>query len=157
MFIRDAMVSRPLVVRPQTSLTEFVDAVLASSQTTATVIDADSKVVGIISLQDVCHAIGPAYLDAHAELGGFVHEGYFDEKFEELERRTVSEIMTRDVTTVEPGEAVIRAVIMFAQLNRKSLPVIEDGRFAGTVTRRSVFRCVRRPKSDSGRPEEESP
>ena len=143
MLIRTAMVPSPLIVNPDTSVAEFVDEVLGTDQTTATVVSPDSKVLGIVSVTDVFRASVPKYVGADLHLLGALRDGYFNEKFEDLEHVPVSTVMATDVDTVSPDDDVTKAFSLFVHGNRKMLPVTEDGRFIGTVTRRSVLWSIR--------------
>jgi CBS domain-containing protein len=143
MLIRTAMVPNPLIVRADTSVVEFVDEVLGTDQTTATVVSPDSEVLGIISVTDVFRAAVPRYLGADSHLLGALHDGYFNEKFDELKAVPVSAIMATEVDTVSPDDEVTKAFSLFVYENRKTLPVVENGKFIGTVTRRSVLWSIR--------------
>ena len=142
MLVRDAMLPTPLLVAPETSVLELCTMVLDCNQTTATVVDSTSHLCGIVSVQDVFHRILPHYVDMDSRLAGLMHEGYFEEKFAAFKHLTVGEIMTKEVDTLRPGDAVIEAVGMFYRKGHKTIPVIEDGLYIGSITRRSVLRRV---------------
>jgi len=139
MLVRSAMLPDPLTVSPDTTVVEFIRAVLGSNQTTAAVVNGD-RLLGIVSVHDVFQKILPPYVDS--EIAEVIREGYFDEKFAKLTHVPVSKVMITDVSTLGPDEAVIKAVVQFVRKNHKTIPVIEDGRYIGTVTRRSVLRRV---------------
>jgi predicted transcriptional regulator len=75
-------------------------------------------------------------------LAGLMHEGYFEEKFAEFKHLMVGDIMTKEVDTLRPHDAVIEAVGMFYRKGHKTIPVIENGLYIGSITRRSVLRKV---------------
>jgi CBS domain-containing protein len=142
MLVRQAMLPDPLVVKPDTSVYDFCKTVLNSNQTTATVIDDADHICGIVSLHDVFDKIVPPYIDIDSKLARVIHEEYFEEKFAEFERMTVGDIMVKEVEVLRPNDSVITAVAMLFHRRHKSIPVIENGKFVGTVTRRSVLRHV---------------
>lgn len=142
MLVRQAMLPNPLVVKPETSVYDFCKTVLNSNQTTATVVDDGGQICGIVSVHDVFDKIVPPYIDTDSKLAEVIHEEYFEEKFAEFERMNVADIMVTKVETLHPDDSVIAAVAMLFHHKHKSIPVIENGKFVGTVTRRSVLSHV---------------
>ncbi len=143
MLVKSALVRKPLTVGPDTSLTEFIDAVLDSNQTTAAVIEGE-RLVGMVSAMDVFRRIVPPYLERDTHLLTAVRDSYFDEKFEKFRHVAVREIMVSAPDVLAPEESVARAVALFVHKGRKSLAVVDDGRYVGTITRRSILRTLRR-------------
>ena len=143
MLVHSAMVNNPLTVSPETSLVEFVDLVLGSNQTTAAVLGDDGELLGMIAVGDILRAIVPHYLNMEAKLVDMMHEGHFDEKFAKFENVSVREVMLTKIDSLAPDDAVIKAVALFARKRRKSIPVVQDGKFIGMLTRRSLLRTVR--------------
>jgi len=140
--VMSAMVPNPLTVSADTSVLDLVERVLDSNQTTAVVLDAAGELLGVVSVEDVLRKIVPNYVNLDSELASIIHEGYFEEKFAQLAKTRVAEIMTKEVVTVAPTDTMIRAVTMSVHAGHKTFPVIDNGRFVGTITRRSILRCV---------------
>ncbi len=46
----------------------------------------------------------------------------------------VSDVMTRNVTTVKPDETVAKAMAMMTKLRHRHLPVMENGKLIGIVS-----------------------
>lgn len=143
MLARDAILPNPLTVSPDTTVLEFIDSVLNSNQTTAAVLDGD-RLVGMISVKDVFQRILPAYVDMAGRLADVMHAGYFEEKFEKFKHTQVREIMSTEIDSIAPDDAVIQAVAMFVKQDRKTLPVLDGNTFVGSLTRRSVLWMVTR-------------
>lgn len=141
MRVREAMIPNPLVVPPTTTCLEFIHAVLSANQTTAAVV-ADGELVGMVSVRDIFTHILPHYVDMDERLANVIHEGFFEEKFEKLKQTPVGDVMTTQVDGISPDAEVILAVAMFVRLDRKTLPVIEGGKYVGSITRRSVLTTV---------------
>lgn len=90
---------------PETTLVEFVQAVLSSKQTTAAVVDRD-RLLGVVSVHDIFSKILPPYV-GH-EIAEVIREGYFEEKFAKFTHTPVADVMVTRVSTLSPDEAVIR-------------------------------------------------
>lgn len=142
MLVRDALVATPFVVTPDTSLFEFVDRILGGNQTTASVVE-HSLLVGIVSATDVLKQLVPSYLAMDESLAHVLHDSFFEEELGKLHNVLVRHAMTRKVDVLPPDASVMAAVSMFVRHGRKTVPIVEQGRFVGAVTRRSVLRLVR--------------
>ncbi|MCA8942740.1 MAG: CBS domain-containing protein [Planctomycetes bacterium] len=143
MLVQDALVPNPLVVTPDTTVLDFCKQVLASNQTTACVVAGDDhKLLGMVSVHDVFQRILPAYLGKKDNLASVIHEGYFEERFDELRRTPVSDLMSKDIHVLAPHDSVIKAISLFSSATHKTAPVVRDGKFIGTITRRSVLQKV---------------
>lgn len=142
MLVRDALVATPFVVTPVTSLFELVDDILGGNQTTASVVE-HSLLVGIVSATDVLKQLVPSYLAMDESLAHVLHDSFFEEELGKLRNVLVRHAMTRKVDVLPPDASVMAAVSMFVRHGRKTVPIVEQGRFVGAVTRRSVLRLVR--------------
>ena len=54
----------------------------------------------------------------------------------------VRDFMTTELDTVSPDDTLIKAVVIIVEHRRKTLPVVQDGKFLGMVTRRSILEKV---------------
>jgi CBS domain-containing protein len=113
------------------------------------VVDAERKVVGIVSESDLILADEQA--DLHLPhyinvMGGVVFVGSmkgFEERLEKAFATRVSELMTADPVVVgadENAEAIARKI---AESHHNHLPVVDDeGRLAGMVTRADALAAL---------------
>ncbi len=147
MHARDAMITNPLVVRPETALVDFVRCVLDGNQTTASVVDGD-RLVGMVSVEDVFRRLVPHYVGMRGGLADVLHDSYYFEAFERLKGVAVRDVMCTELDCMDPDEPLMHAVGRFLQKSRKTLPVLEGGKFLGAVTRRSVLSAAMR-KADT--------
>jgi CBS domain-containing protein len=144
MLVRAALLPNPLIVSPETTVLEFCHNVLDSNQTSAAVIDETHELCGMISLTHVFRKILPHYVNMDSKLADVIHEGYFEERFDELQHTRVADLMERNTKTLRPDDSVMQAISLLSTAAYKTLPVVENGKFVGTVTRRSVLRQVTR-------------
>ncbi|MHC4812741.1 MAG: CBS domain-containing protein [Planctomycetota bacterium] len=142
MLVSKAMLPNPLTMSADTSLLDFIESVMDSSQTTAVVLGPDEALLGLVSVHDIFDRILPHYASIEAKLAGVIQAGYFEEKFTEFAHTKVSDIMTTKVDYVTPNDSLIGAVSLFVRNQRRTVPVIDSGKFVGTITRRSVLRHV---------------
>lgn len=145
MYVSSALLPNPLIVSKDTSLLQFVQGVLDSNQTTAVVLDDAQHLLGVVSIHDILRRVLPAYVDMDDNLVGVIREGYFEEKFAEFANIPIANIMSTKVDCLSPGDTVMQAVDFFVRKQHKTIPVIENGKFVGTITRRSLLRRVTSP------------
>jgi CBS domain-containing protein len=64
--------------------------------------------------------------------------------YDDLMKRTVEEIMTRNVCTVHPTTPLTRVLQMMVETRDKSLPVVDDkNRLVGIISRGDIVRALR--------------
>lgn len=143
MKVAEAMIPNPLTVQPDTTLLEFIERVLNSNQTTAMVIEA-GRLVGMVSVKDVFRRILPPYVAPQSSLAAVLRPSYFEDQFEIFKTLPVGSVMTTEVDSLAPDDTVIHAVALFVHKDLKTIPVLQDGNYLGSVTRRSVLWMVTR-------------
>ncbi len=114
------------------------------------VVDADNKVVGIVTESDLI--ISDEQADLHLPnyvniMGGIVFLGpmkHFNEKLDKAFATKVSELMTKaPLTTVGPDEDAEHAARLISAKHHNRLPVVDvDGRLVGIVTRIDVLSAL---------------
>lgn len=115
--IRDVMNQCAVTIRPEASLSEAVRVLCDEHLSGAPVVTGSGEVVGFIS-----------------------EPGLMDVLFDVDARRTpVSEYMSRGVYSVHPDDSLASAATLFAMYGIRRLPVIEQGRLIGVVTRRDLL------------------
>jgi len=103
----------------------------------------DGKLVGIVTEGDLifrdAEIKAPGFLDI---LGGIIPLGDWNEYRQEALKSagvTVDEVMTKDVFTVVPDASLADAATIMAEERIKLLPVAEDERLRGVVTRMDIL------------------
>lgn len=114
------------------------------------VVDADNKVVGIVTESDLI--ISDEEADLHLPhyvniMGGIVFlepMKHFNDKLDKAFATKVSELMTKSpLTTVHPGEDAEHAARLISEKHHNRLPVVDDdGRLVGIVTRIDVLSAL---------------
>lgn len=136
-------------VTPDDEARTAIDLLAKSDLGAVPVIDADRKVVGIVSESDLILADEESdlHLPHYFEImGGVVFIGSmkgFEKRLEKAFATKVSELMTADPIVVHTYEAADRVAKKVAEHHHNHLPVVdEDGRLAGMVTRADALAAV---------------
>ncbi len=112
------------------------------------VVDSDGNCVGIITDQDLVLSGEKAdlHLPHYVELfGGFIFlepMKHFEQRLNKAMAAKASDMMTPDPITISPAETVQKAGQIIAERKHNRLPVVEDGRFVGVVTRLDVLEAL---------------
>ncbi len=96
------------------------------------VVDADNRLVGLLTQRDLFKASIPSALR-------LAHE----KEHEWLSRIRLREVMTREATTIEPEAEVVEAVDRMLTGKFGCLPVVEHGKLVGLLTETDCLRCFR--------------
>ncbi len=103
----------------------------------------DTRLAGIVTEGDLifrdAEIKAPGFLDI---LGGIIPLGDWNEYRQEALKSagvTVREVMTREVFTVIPDASLAEAATIMAEERVKILPVADEGRLRGVVTRMDIL------------------
>lgn len=125
--VRDYMLTRPVVVKPDTDVFHAIHEILVNRISGVTVVDDDHRPVGILSELDCLRAI----------LWATYHE-------EEVGTHPVKEHMTSEVETVGADEDIIDVAQSMLDHKRRRRPVVDlRGRMVGQVTCRQLLRAIK--------------
>lgn len=110
-----------LTLDPEAPIYQAIDHLLKHRISGAPVTDDHNKLVGILSEKD-CLRI-------------FANEAFFSEGA----GGHVKDFMSTKVMTIDPDDDVFAAADIFLKSHFRRLPVIEDGRLVGQVSRRDIL------------------
>lgn len=114
-----------ITIRPEATLHDAIELILARHISGLPVVDGDQKIVGIIT--------------EFALLALAYDQG--------LQHQTVQQHMTSDVISVDVADPVSRMADQFILHRIRWAPVTEQGRLVGLVTRRDVLRALEDERS----------
>ena len=141
--INDAIRREAPLVRDTATVTEAVRQILECDLPALPVVDAEDRLVGIFGEREFMGAFFPGYLDT---LG---YAGFVPKKLEDvLDRRggcteqPVREHMNREHVDVAPDASDVQLAEVFLHHRVLLIPVTEDRRVVGVITRRDFFRAL---------------
>ena len=143
MLIREAMTAHPPRIRSDSDLERAADLIALSGASDLMVVDEDNSFVGVLSEGDVLRAAMPDREEVLAE-GGTMADAFalFVLKGGRLRDREIDPFVIRTPIVVSPDDHIgAAAAIMIDRMIRR-LPVVENGKLIGTVSRADICRTV---------------
>lgn len=149
--VRDIMQSDVVTARPDTTVRELADLLAQNKISGVPVVDAENRVVGMVSEADVIVQDADLHFPYYVQLLDGIIYLESVRKFEERLRKTfgtkVADIMTENVIAVSPDASIHEAVTLMADHKVNRLPVTEERRLVGIVTRGDVVRAIAESKA----------
>ena len=139
------MDSSPASVRPDAPVEEVVALMREQGLPGVPVVDDEGRCVGIVTEADlvVPDDEGDLHLPHYIKLFGstvFVEPlGRYEQRLRKAFASTAEDMMTRDPDTVGPDTSAKEAALLIHESGHNRLPVVEDGRLVGVVTRLEVL------------------
>ena len=131
MLVYERMSRHPMTVTPNTPVEQALKRMHDEKVRRFPVVDDDGKLVGIVSDKDLLYAApSPATSLSIFEL----HYLY--------SRITVSQVMTREVITVEESDPIEEAARIMVDNKIGGLPVMREGKLVGIVTETDIFKTL---------------
>jgi CBS domain-containing protein len=154
MKIRELMTRDVVAVEPGTTLKEVASLLLEHRISGLPVIDAERRVLGVVSEADILVKERGADRELPRVLGWLLGGGAAAE--ERIEARTAGEAMSLPAITTGERTAVHEAARLMTEHGIKRLPVVGDGgALVGIVTRRDLVRAFARSDDEIVREIEE--
>jgi len=106
------------------------------------VLDSRSKLVGMLSMEDILQAIVPIYLK-QSDLRGFTWDGMLESMALRIADKPISEIMHREVITVPEEAPLMECAELMINRNIHRLPVLDsEGKVSGMVYLRDLYYAI---------------
>ena len=146
--VRDFMNPHPITVSPDTGVGDVAQLIGRTERAGVPVVEEDNRLVGIITEDDLVLSDdeGDLHIPHYIELfGGVVFLEplrRFEDRLKKAFGSSARDLMTSEVVTVTPETDVHEAGRLVSSTGHNQLPVVEDGRLVGLVTRADVLRAV---------------
>ncbi len=142
--VKDVMSTHVIAVREMASYKEIATRLREHRVSAFPVVDADSKVIGVVSEADLLtkEALG-------GDSPGVLHGMTRRRELSRASALTAADLMTRPPVTISPDDPVTHAARLMYNRRVKRLPVVDDdGRLVGIVARSDVLSVYGRSDAD---------
>ena len=139
------MNENPLVISAEASVREALHSLAQTSSSGLVVVDGNQTPVGFVSDGDIMRYLGDSteqITDATAIVYRFFDDNDLRRRAEELLDLNVMELATPRVISIDVNESIDRACRLLAEKKIKKVPVMRDGKLAGTLSRRNVVQAL---------------
>ncbi|MCC6563520.1 CBS domain-containing protein, partial [Candidatus Uhrbacteria bacterium] len=108
----------------------------------APVVDLEGKVVGLVSEKDLFRILYPFYRSFYENPELYSDLEAREHKATDVADHPVERFMSSKVWTIEPDIPLMRAGAIMLARGIHRMPVMEEGKLVGIITRRAVYRAV---------------
>lgn len=143
--VRDIMTRDVVTVRDDAKLDEVARTMLERNVGGVPVIDERGAVVGIVTQGDFTakrRGFPFSAFRAPQLFGEWVDAEGVERIYAEARERSVREIMTEEVVTIEEDDSLTDVVLLMVERDLDRLPVVRDGVLVGIVTRQDLLRVM---------------
>ena len=152
MKVRDVMTHSVLSVRREAPLKEVALVLVDHRISGVPVVDVDGAVLGVVSEADLLMKERGADAVRHRPLARFLGESRESRsQLAKLAAVTAGEAMTAPAVTIESGRRISEAAALMIARRVNRLPVVDDGRLVGIVTRADLVRAYVRSDDELAR------
>ena len=139
----DVMTLDVVTVSPDTPVPQIVRLLLSRGISAVPVVDDSGALAGIVSEGDLLHRVE---LGTEKRRGGwrafFTGTATLAEEYIRSHGNVARDVMTREVISVARGTKLSEIADIMEQKRIKRLPVLEDGRLVGIVSRANLLRAL---------------
>ena len=141
--VRGIMNIHVVRIRHHASLHHAAEIVALSGVGDLMVVDDEGNFIGVLSEGDILRNALPDF-DEIVEEGGTSYDAFqlFMRKGRELSDRPITPLVIRNPLTLHPTDHVAKAAKVLIDRQIRRLPVVEDGRLVGTVSRANICQAV---------------
>jgi CBS domain-containing protein len=143
--VSEIMERDPVTVAPEASVEDVVAALREHELPGLPVVDSEGTVWGIVTEADLVlpDEDGDLHIPHYINLfGGTVFLeplSRFGDRLRKAFAANAADMMTRDVDTVAPDTSIREAARLIHETGHNRLPVVQDGKLVGVVTRLDVL------------------
>ena len=143
MLIHELYHPDPVTIREDVSIRDALSTIIHRKINGLVVIDKDSKVVGVLAIQDIAGATIPRQCKNNVQMASAIYRrGSFTESCEAIENDPVSKHMRRDFVTVGLHDNIMAVTADFLKNDLYIVPVIEKNKLVGIITRSEIKKAL---------------
>ncbi len=142
MNVADVMTRKVITVKPETTIAEAARRMLQHRISGLPVVD-EGAVVGVVTEGDLLRRIEAGTERRHSRwLEFLITPGRLAEDYARANARKVGEVMSAEIVSVAPQDSLSEVVRLMERHHVKRLPVIEEGRLIGIVSRADLLQAL---------------
>lgn len=143
MLVRDVMNPKAARIGVRSTLQQAADLLVLSQASDLVVVDEEGRFVGVVSEGDLIRAVMPD-LDEVIAAGGSLRDAFqiFLAAGRDLAFQPIQGLIISNPITVRPDDELLKVATAMIDRVIRRLPVVEEGRFVGTISRADICWAV---------------
>jgi CBS domain-containing protein len=142
MQVRDVLEKNVITVHPDATHEEASRLFYESKISGAPVVDGAGRLVDMLSDKDLFKALYPSYRSLFETPEYYLDQEAREADIHDIKHRRVSEMMSTAVFAIHPDTPVLRAGAIMLSKGVHRLPVMEDNKLVGIVTRDHIYKTI---------------
>lgn len=142
MKVRDVMEKNVITVKRDTRYEEVARILYENNISGMPVVDDDGRIVGIISEKDIFRVLYPFYRSYYEQAVLYADLEEREKKAREIRNHKAEVFMSPSVIPISPNDAVMKAGAIMLAKHVSRLPVVEDGKIVGIISRKMIYRAI---------------
>ncbi|MBI4427231.1 MAG: CBS domain-containing protein [Candidatus Magasanikbacteria bacterium] len=144
MLVKDVMYTDVVCLKNDMNFLEAAELFLQNKISGAPVLDSAGNLAGVLSEKDLFRALYPSYQSFYQNPTPFLNEKELEETAQDAKEKTIDQIMSRRVVTTTPNTHVLKVGGLMIASGIHRVPVVENGKVVGMVSRGTIYRAVLR-------------
>jgi CBS domain-containing protein len=148
--VRDIMQTAVIKVGPETTVRELAEVLAEHKISGVPVVDDEGRVIGVVSEADIIFQDAdlhfPYYLQFLDSVIYVQSISKFEARFRKMFGTKAADIMTREVVTISPDASVYDAAALMTDRKVNRVPVTEDNKLVGILTRADIVGAIAQSK-----------
>ncbi len=142
MKVKELMDTHNVFVTPDTTYEEVARLLYTNQVTGVPVLDDQERVVGFVSEKDIVRILYPWYKSFYDSPESYTDMEARESKAGDIRNTKVEVFMKRNILTVTPDDPIMKAGSLMLAHDVNRLPVVENGKVVGMVSRNSIYRTI---------------
>ena len=141
--IKDVMRVRTARIRQDSDIRHAAEIVALSGVSDLMVVDDEDTFIGVLSEGDILRTALPD-IDEILDEGGTLEDAFqiFLDKGKQLAELPITPLIIREPIVLDPENHVAQAATILVDKQIRLLPVVQDSKLVGTISRADVCRAV---------------
>jgi predicted transcriptional regulator len=141
--IKDVMRVRTARIRQDSDIRHAAEIVALSGVSDLMVVDDEDKFIGVLSEGDILRTALPD-IDEILDEGGTLDDAFqiFLDKGKQLADLPIAPLIIQEPIVLDPENHVAQAATILVDKHIRLLPVVQDSKLVGTISRADVCRAV---------------
>lgn len=142
MKVGDIMEKNVYTIKETATYEEAAKFICKKNISGAVVTDEAGQMSGILSEKDLFRVLYPYASSFNAEPSAYLDREAREKKALEIRNKPISEFISRKIKTISPDVPAVDAGASMLANKIQRLPVVQDGKLVGIITRSHVFKAI---------------